>query len=408
MDYTEQFDHPPQRTGTNSEKWDKLQHLFGTEEALPLWVADMDFAVPQPVQDALKQSAEHGVIGYSFQSDAYYEALQSWMRSKHGWEIQKDWVVFTPGVVASLNFAVHTFTEPGDRVMIQTPVYPPFYSVITGHGREVVENPLQRDEAGRYTMDFEHLERTLDSSIKMFILCSPHNPIGRVWTREELERLEELCAKHDILVVSDEIHGDLVYGEEPHIPFAMLSERARNRSIICTAPSKTFNIAGLNTSNIIIPNEELRNAFALQVNKFGTGHISQFGVVATQAAYNGGKEWLDQCLAYTRSNMEYVQQYIAEHLPEVKVWMPEATYLLWLDFSRLGMEQTDLVHFMLHEAKVALNDGRAFGTTGEGFLRMNVACSRQLLEEAMNRIHNAIAKRRQHENGELVEASSNN
>ncbi len=408
MDYTEQFDHPPQRTGTNSEKWDKLQHLFGTEEALPLWVADMDFTVPQPVQDALKQSAEHGVIGYSFQTDAYYEALRGWMQGKHGWEIEKDWVVFTPGVVASLNFAVHTFTEPGDRVMIQTPVYPPFYSVITGHGREVVENPLMRDENGRYSMDFEHLERTLDSSIKMFILCSPHNPIGRVWTRDELERLEALCAKYDILVVSDEIHGDLVYGEEPHIPFAMLSERARNRSIICTAPSKTFNIAGLNTSNIIIPNEELRNAFALQVNKFGTGHISQFGVVATQAAYNSGNEWLEQCLAYTRNNMEYVQQYITEHLPELSVWMPEATYLLWIDFSRLGMEQKDLVHFMLHDAKVALNDGRAFGTMGEGFLRMNVACSRKLLEEAMNRIYRAVAERRQHASSdELVETSSN-
>ncbi|WP_322908096.1 PatB family C-S lyase [Paenibacillus campi] len=393
MDYTAQFEHPPQRTGTNSEKWDKLQHLFGTEEALPLWVADMDFAVPQPVQDALKKSAEHGVIGYSFQSDAYYEALQSWMRNKHSWEIEQDWVVFTPGVVASLNFAVHTFTAPGDRVMIQTPVYPPFYSVITGHGREVVENPLKRDANGRYEMDFEHLERTLDSSIKMLILCSPHNPIGRVWTRAELERLEELCAKHDVLVVSDEIHGDLVYGEQPHIPFAMLSERARNRSIVCTAPSKTFNIAGLNTSNIIIPNPELRDAFALQVNKFGAGNISQFGVVATQAAYHGGQEWLQQCLAYTRSNMDYVQHYIAEYLPELSVWMPEATYLLWIDFSRLGLEQTDLVHFLLHEAKIALNDGRAFGTAGAGFMRMNVACSRQLLEEALKRLHQALRAR---------------
>ncbi|MEW4371488.1 MalY/PatB family protein [Paenibacillus kandeliae] len=394
MDYTPHFDHPPQRKGTNSEKWDLLHHIFGTEDVLPLWVADMDYAIAQPIQQALQNSAEHGVIGYSFKSTSYHEALKNWMQHKHGWQIEDEWVVFTPGVVAALNFAVQTFTDHGDKVMIQTPVYPPFYSVVTGHGREVVTSPLKQLDNGQYEMDFDHLERTLDESVKLFILCSPHNPIGRVWTRDEMERLEALCSKYNIIVVSDEIHGDLVHEPNRHIPYAMLSESARNRSIICTAPSKTFNIAGLNTSNIIIPNKELRDAFALKVNNFGVGSISQFGAVATEAAYRGGQEWLEQCMAYIRSNMQYVQQYIGEHLPELSVNLPEATYLLWINFRSLKMEQKDLVSFLLDDARIALNDGRAFGMNGEGFMRMNLACSRSLLEEAMERLHRALVSRR--------------
>lgn len=395
MDYTQHFDNPPKRLNTNSAKWDQLQKLFGTEDVLPLWVADMDFAAPQPVQEALKKSAEHGVVGYSFQSEAYYRALRNWMQNRHGWEIEDEWVVFTPGVVTALNFAVQTFTDHGDKVVIQTPVYPPFYSVVTGHGREVVENPLKQQENGEYVMDLEQLEQALSGeNVKMLILCSPHNPVGRVWTREELERVDELCAKHNIIVVSDEIHGDLVFEPNQHIPYPMLSEQAKNRSIICTAPSKTFNIAGLNTSNVIIPNQELRDAFALKINNFGVGHISQFGAVATEAAYTQGEEWLEQCMRYMRANMEYVQQYIAEHLPEVSVYLPEATYLMWLDFRKLGMEQADLVSFLLHKARIALNDGRAFGTAGEGYMRLNVACSRKTLEEAMERLRAALEQRR--------------
>ncbi|ANF98108.1 MalY/PatB family protein [Paenibacillus bovis] len=391
MDYTQRFDHPPERINTNSAKWDQLQKLFGTEDVLPLWVADMDFAAPESVQHALKKSAEHGVVGYSFQSEAYYHALQEWMKNRHGWEIEKDWVVFTPGVVTALNFAVQTFTEHGDQVVIQTPVYPPFYSVVTGHGREVVENPLQQQENGDYAMDLEQLEQALSGErVKLLILCSPHNPIGRVWSREELERVDALCEKYNVIVVSDEIHGDLVFEPNQHIPYAMLSEQAKNRSIICTAPSKTFNIAGLNTSNVIIPNPELRDAFALKINNFGVGHISQFGAAATEAAYTEGQEWLEQCMQYIRANMEYVQQYITEHLPEVSVNMPEATYLMWMDFRKLGMEQADLVSFLLHKARIALNDGRAFGTAGEGYMRLNVACSRRLLEEAMERLRGAL------------------
>ncbi|WCT54957.1 PatB family C-S lyase [Paenibacillus kyungheensis] len=390
MDYTSTFDRTIARIGTSSEKWDALRKHFGTDDVIPLWVADMDFAAPLPVQEAIQQRMEHGVLGYTVRTNQYHQSIVNWMERRHQWSIDQDWIVFTPGVVSALNFAVETYTEPGDKVIIQTPVYPPFYSVVKGHGRELVENPLIQDSNGDYLMDFEHLESVLDEHVKMLILCNPHNPIGRVWTRNELEQLERLCAKWNIIVVSDEIHGDLVHEPHSHIPYASLSESARNRSIICTAPSKTFNIAGLNTSNIIIPNEQLRNAFALKINQFGIGQINVFGAVATEAAYTHGQEWLQQCMEYTYRNMEYVQQYIAEHLPELSVRLPEATYLLWIDCSQLQMEQLELVSFLLDQAKIALNDGNAFGTTGQGYMRMNVACSRSLLEEAMGRLHNAI------------------
>ncbi|WIM39401.1 PatB family C-S lyase [Paenibacillus sp. PK4536] len=390
MDYTSTFDHTPERIGTGSEKWDALHKHFGKEDIIPLWIADMDFAAPLPVQEAIRQRIEHGVLGYTFRTDEYHQSIVNWMERKHQWTIENDWIVFTPGVVSALNFAVQTYTELGDKVIIQTPVYPPFYNVVKGHGRELIENPLMQDQYGDYRMDLEQLETVLDEQVKMLILCNPHNPIGRVWTRTELEQLEHLCAKWNIIVVSDEIHGDLVYAPHAHIPYASLSESAMNRSIICTAPSKTFNIAGMNTSNIIIPNEQLRNAFALKINQFGVGQINTFGAVATQAAYTYCEEWLEQCKVYTYRNMEYVQQYIATHIPELSVRLPEATYLLWIDCSKLRMEQLDLVSFLLDHAKIALNDGNAFGITGQGYMRMNIACSRSLLEKAMERLHHAI------------------
>lgn len=391
MDYTSTFNHTPTRVGTCSEKWDALNTYFGIEDVIPLWLADMDFAAPLPVQEAIRQRVD-GVLGYTIRTDAYHQSIINWMQRKQQWTIEKDWIVFTPGVVSALNFAVQTYTEPGDKVIIQPPVYPPFFNVVKGHGRELVENPLVQDQHGDYRMDLEQLESVLDDRVKMLILCNPHNPVGRVWTRTELEQLEALCAKWNIIVVSDEIHGDLVHESYTHIPYSSLSESAMNRSIVCTAPSKTFNIAGMNTSNIIIPNEELRNAFALKIDHFGLGKINLFGAVATEAAYTHGKEWLEQCMKYTCSNMDYVQQYIQQYLPELSVQIPEATYLLWIDFSRLGMEQLDLISFLLQEARIALNDGNAFGTKGQGYMRMNIACSRSLLEEAMERLHTAIVK----------------
>ncbi|MCK6077769.1 MalY/PatB family protein [Paenibacillus silvae] len=380
------FNTPITRLSTASEKWDGLEHFFGVTDALPMWVADMDFAAPPSVIEALQTRVGHGVFGYTLQSDAYQAAVISWMERRHNWKIQSDWMVFTPGIVPALSIAVQQFTSPGDAVVIQTPVYPPFYDVVRGQGRELVTNPLL-EKQGQYTMDLEHLEASFQTGkIKMLILCSPHNPVGRVWTREELEELASLCLKYNVLIVSDEIHADLIYERGAHTPLSLISEEIANYSIICTAPSKTFNIPGLCTSNIIIANTDLRERFALGVRTMGLSSISTFGAAATEAAYDGGEEWLDQCLTYIRGNMEYVQQYITEHIPGINVLLPEATYLLWVDFRGLGMTHAELTRKLLHEAKLAFNDGAVFGAESAGFMRINVACSRATVEEAMRRL----------------------
>ncbi|MEC0175760.1 PatB family C-S lyase [Paenibacillus favisporus] len=383
------FHQPIERINTDSFKWDDLKRIFGVSDVLPMWVADMDFAAPDSVISALNSRAEHGVFGYTMQSDAYNQAVADWMKSRHRWSIDKEWIVFCPGVVPALSFIVQAFTEPGDKVAIQTPVYPPFYSVVTDHGRELVQNPL-KEQDGYYTMDLEALEQSLDDQVKLFILCSPHNPVGRVWRREELEAVGKLCMERGILMVSDEIHADLVYEEETHIPFASLSEEIQENCIICTAPSKTFNIAGLNTSNIIIPNDSIRRRFKKTLELYHVNSISSLGSAATQAAYNDGKAWLDEALVYMKANMEYVSQYLGEHIPEIKTRVPEATYLMWLDFRALQMSPDDLEQFLLNKAKLALNKGSAFGKEGEGFMRLNIACSRSLVEEAMKRLDQAV------------------
>lgn len=380
------FNTPIGRLSTASEKWDGLEHIFGVTDALPMWVADMDFAAPPSVIKALQTRVEHGVFGYTQRTDAYHAAVINWMERRHSWKIQSDWIVFTPGIVPALSIAVQQFTSPGDAVVIQTPVYPPFYEVVRGQGRELITNPLI-EKQGQYTMDLEQLETSLQTGkVKMLILCSPHNPVGRVWTREELEALASLCLKYNALIVSDEIHADLVYERGAHTPLSLISEEIANHSLICTAPSKTFNIPGLCTSNIIIANAELRERFALGVRTMGLSSISTFGATATEAAYDEGEQWLDQCLTYIRGNMEYVQQYVTAHMPGISVLLPEATYLLWLDFRGLGMTHAELTHKLLHEAKLAFNDGTVFGAESSGFMRMNVACSRATVEEALRRL----------------------
>ncbi|WP_127538011.1 MalY/PatB family protein [Paenibacillus illinoisensis] len=380
------FDEPINRLSTGSEKWDALEEIFGVADALPMWVADMDFAAPPSVIEALQARMEHGIFGYTVRTDAYHEALRGWMERRHNWKINDDWVVFTPGIVPALSIAVQRFTVPGDAVVIQTPVYAPFYEVVRGQGRELMTNPL-RLEDGRYTMDLDHLESCLQTGrVKMLILCSPHNPVGRVWSREELEGLAALCVQYNVLVVSDEIHADLVHQRGTHTPLSQISEAIADLSIICTAPSKTFNIPGLCTSNIIIPNASLRASFAQGVRTMGLASISTLGAIAAEAAYNGAEQWLDDCLAYIRGNMEYVQEYAAKHMPDVGIDLPEATYLLWMDFSKLGVPQEELVRLLLNEAGLAFNDGTVFGPEGTGYMRMNVACPRSTVEEAMRRL----------------------
>ncbi|MBR2567291.1 MAG: pyridoxal phosphate-dependent aminotransferase [Paenibacillus sp.] len=380
------FDTPIPRLSTASEKWDGLEKIFGVADALPMWVADMDFAAPPSVIEALQTRMAHGIFGYTLRTEAYHAAVANWMERRHNWKIEADWIVFTPGIVPALSIAVQQFTSPGDAVVIQPPVYPPFYDVVQNQGRELITNPLI-EKQGRYTMDLDQLETSLKTGkVKMLILCSPQNPVGRVWTREELEELAALCVKYNVLIVSDEIHADLIYERGTHTPLSLISGAIADQSIICTAPSKTFNIPGLCTSNIIIPNAELRERFALGVRTMGLSSVSTLGAAATEAAYNGGEDWLDQCLAYIRGNMEYVQQFISEHMPSVKVHLPEATYLLWVDFRGLGLSHAQLSHKLLHEAGLAFNDGIVFGKESAGFMRINVACPRATVEEAMRRL----------------------
>lgn len=383
------------RLQSASEKWDSREKIFGAPDALPLWVADMDFAAPQEVLDAMHKRVDHGVFGYTFRTPGYFDSVVNWMRERHDWNIDPEWITFTPGVVPALAFAVETFTQPGDKIAIQTPVYPPFYNVVRENGRELVTNPLIAKENGDYEMDFDDLERKLADGVKMLILCSPHNPVGRIWSRPDLARLAEICLKHGVLVIADEIHADLIFEPKSHIPFASVSEAARDNCIVCTAPSKTFNLAGLCVSNIVIPNENLRLAFERTVAKMhGLGSISTLGATATEAAYTHGGEWLDELLVYVRANMEYVQAQIGEHLPELSVKLPEATYLLWIDFRGLGLNAEELNRFLLHEAGLALNDGTMFGVEAAGFMRMNVACSRVIVEQAMEQLKTAAAELR--------------
>ncbi|UNK19709.1 pyridoxal phosphate-dependent aminotransferase [Paenibacillus sp. N3/727] len=387
------FDLTINRTRTASLKWDIIPTVFGVDDALPMWVADMDFAAPPAVVRAMHARVEHGVFGYTLQTETYNEAITSWMEKRHNWSIKPEWIQYCPGVVPALSLLVEAFTEPGDQVIIQTPVYPPFYSVVKDHGRELVQNPLILTEQGDYVMDFEDLERSLSGGrVKMIILCSPHNPVGRVWTKEELSRIASLCEQHDVLVVSDEIHADLIYKTGSHTPFASLSEDAAMRSFICTAASKTFNIAGLNTANIIIPNDTLRRRFDKALQRYALGSITPMGAAATEAAYREGGEWLDALLSYVRGNMEYIRDFIQEHMPEVKVKLPQATYLLWIDFRGLGMSDEDLNRFLVQKAKIGMNRGVTFGKNAEGFMRMNMACTRATAEEAMSRLHAAIVQ----------------
>lgn len=390
------FDLNIDRNRTASLKWDHIPTVFGVEEALPMWVADMDFAAPPAVVRAMHDRVEHGVFGYTLQTDSYREAITNWMGNRHNWSIKPEWIQYCPGVVPALSLIVEAFTEPGDQVVIQTPVYPPFYNVVKDHNRELILNPLIRNEQGDYEMDFEDLERSLSGGrVKMIILCSPHNPVGRVWTKEELSRIAALCEQYDVLVVSDEIHADLIFKAGSHTPFASLSEDAANRSFICTAPSKTFNIAGLNTANIIIPNDTLRRRFEKALQRYALGSITPIGAAATEAAYREGGEWLDALLDYIRGNMEYIKTYLEQNIPEVKVTLPEATYLLFIDFRGLKMSNDDLNKFLVHKARIGLNNGITFGKNADGFMRMNVACTLATTKEAMARLHSAVEQWRE-------------
>jgi cystathionine beta-lyase len=363
----------------------------GLDDLVPLWIADMDFQAPSEVVEAIKERAAHPIYGYTETPEGYYNALINWMDKRHGWKgIEKDWILFTPGVVAGFSVAIQAFSQPGDKVVIQPPVYHNFKRQVLGTGRQLVENPLKIVN-GQYRMDFKDLEQKIDDRTKMIILCSPHNPVGRVWTRDELEKLADICEKKDIIIVSDEIHHDLVLEDIKHTPTALLSEDAMQRTVTQVAPSKTFNLAGLINANSIIPNKKLREDYITQLTK-GSGHANIFGKIAHEAAYTKGEAWLEELLVYLRGNLKYLEEFLAEKLPDFKLYPLEGTYLAWIDCSSLDMNDEELNDFMLKKAKLWMDEGKQFGTGGSMFMRINIACPRSILEKALESLEKAVSK----------------
>lgn len=387
---TYDFDNPLNRQGTDCIKHDMLNEFFGTNDALAMWVADMDFPSPDFVIRALKDRLEHPVLGYSRRGSGVFQSASSWLARQHGWKADPDWMVFTPGVVPGIAMAVQCYTEPGDRIIIQPPVYHPFYSLIEGNGREAVHNILLFD-GDRYSLDFELLEeQAADPKTRMMILCNPHNPVGRAWNEQELRRIAEVCSSNEVILVSDEIHADLTFPGHRHIPAMEAAGPDKGRFIISAiAPSKTFNLAGMSSSIFIIPNEAMRekfNAF-LRIQHLFIGNL--MGNIAMEAAYTHGDAWLAQLKVYLQGNLDLVRKRL-RNIPGIRLIEPEATYLLWLDCSGLDMSDEGLREFMIQKAGIALNDGPSFGPGGSGFQRMNIACQRSVVEEAMNRLEKAV------------------
>lgn len=388
MDYN--FDTVVDRRGTDCEKFDFAQEHGLPADALPMWVADMDFPAPPEVLDALRGCVDHGIFGYSGVKADYAEAVTGWFSRRFGWQTRPEWIVRTPGVVFALAMAVRAFTEPGDPVLIQPPVYRPFFSVIRNNGRRVVENPLVLKD-GRYGIDFEGFERAIvDQRIRLFLLCSPHNPAGRVWTADELRALGEICDRHGVIVVSDEIHCDFTWPEHPHTPFILAAPEMAERSVVCTAPSKTFNLAGLQASNLFAPGAELREALKKEIAACGFGELNSMGLAACKAAYRTGDRWLDALKDYLRGNLAYMRDFLRRELPMLRLIEPEGTYLAWVDFSALGLAPAALNDLIAHRARLWLDDGTIFGAQGAGFQRFVLACPRATVEEAMRRLKGAI------------------
>ena len=379
------------RTSKNSVKWTLMKRITGLDDLIPLWVADMDFTAPPEVVEALKERAAHPIYGYTAPTEGYHNGLINWLDRRHGWSgVEKDWILYTPGVVAGFSIAIQAYSQPGDKVVIQPPVYHPFKRQILSTGRQIVENPLKIVD-GYYEMDFGDLAEKIDDRTKMIILCSPHNPVSRVWKREELEKLVKVCEEKNILIVSDEIHNDLILGEIKHTPTATISEDALQRTVTLVAPSKTFNLAGLTNANAIIPNKKLREAFRSQASK-GSGHGNIFGMVAQDAAYNRGEAWLEELLTYLRGNLMYLEEFIGEKIPGLKLYPLEGTYLAWVDCTSLGMNDEELNEFMLKKAKLWLDEGTMFGTGGSMFMRINIACPRSILKQALENLEKAVNK----------------
>ncbi len=384
------FDTVINRRNTNCLKYDFAVYRGKPENVLPLWVADMDFKVSSYIEDAIINQARHGIYGYSEVAEEYFQVLKNWNYKHYNWNIERKWLVKTPGIVFALAMAVKAFSKKGESVLIQQPVYYPFSEVILDNERNLVDNTLVLQEDGSYKIDFEDFERKIvENNVKLYFLCNPHNPVGRVWTKEELTALGDICLKHKVIVVSDEIHADFDYTGR-HIVFADLKEEYKDISITCMAPSKTFNIAGLQLSNIFIPNRELKQRFKKEIAAAGYSQLNAVGLVAAKAAYENGEEWYQAMLSYVKDNIEYTRKYLEENLPVLKMTKPEGTYLVWIDFKGLGLSDDELEDLIINKAGLWLDSGLVFGKAGKGFQRINVACPRKTLQLALDKLKSAI------------------
>ena len=391
---TYNFDERIDRTNTTSVKHAFKKEFHLSQDVIPLWVADMDFRSPKEVCEAVEQAGKFGIFGYADSHDDYFDAIHSWMLRRHGWNVQKDWLVRTPGVVCAIAAAVHAFTCENDSVMIMQPVYHPFKNVLTTNHRHVVKHILKTDKNNRFYADFEEMERQIETEqVKLLILCTPHNPGGRIWTREELQKIAEICLRHQVLVFADEIHHDFILPGHTFTEWASISEEMNQNSIIGTAPSKTFNIAGLGLSNIFIPNPKLRKKFVQELHRSCIDANNVIALDACKAAYTFGETWLEELLVYLQGNVDFVRSFLKEHLPHAKMMEPDGTYLLWIDFSSMAlsanMTHAEFEKFLLEKAGVWMNNGTMFGDGGCGCFRMNIGCPRSVLEQALKQIKEA-------------------
>lgn len=384
------FDFLVNRKNTDCAKWDGLKDIYGRDDILPLWVADMDFKSSPKIIEAIIERAKHGVFGYPFSSTKIFQSFMDWNIKRNHLDISEEWILTCPGVVTAFCFGILAFTKEGDGVMIQTPVYPPFHSGVKDNNRVLIQNELVEKD-GYYTIDFEDFEKKItDNNVKLFILCNPHNPVGRVWSKEELEKMAEICLKHDVKIFSDEIHSDLIFKGNKFTSMLSLDEKYRKITTAAMAPSKTFNIAGLYSSIVLIPDVDMRDKYNKISQSLHIGTLNIFGLTAMEAAYKYGEEWLEEVMDYIEENSEYMEDFIRENMPDIKYRKPEGTYLGWLDFRKVLPKAEDLNNLLVNKAKVALNNGISFGENGEGFARINLGCPRSILTDALNRIKNAL------------------
>lgn len=383
------FDKIIDRTNNFSAKWSEMNKNFGTNNLLPMWVADMDFLTAPCVMEALKDRLEQGIFGYTTRPSSYNESIVNWLDNRFSWKINQEWLMFSPAVITSISLLIQNLTQKNDKIMIQEPVYSPFHSIVESNERSLVISPLVKLDDGSYVMDYEDIEAKI-KDVKIFILCNPHNPVGRVWTREELTRLGEICLKHNVLVISDEIHSDIILKNHKHTPFASISKEFSENTITCMAPTKTFNLAGLQSSFLVISNPYYYEVMDKSFSILDIKRNNAFSLVATEAAYNYGEDWLYELIKYIEDNVDFAIDYIKNHMPQLKVKKPEGTYLLWVDFSNLNVDKKDLKNALINKGRIALSDGSSFGIGGDGYYRINLACPRSMVLEGLKRIEFAI------------------